>query len=114
MAGTNQTLSSLSTRFWIVAAREAILEWEKECAFCKIRKARNANQIMAPLPLNRLETSLKAFTKVAVDFGGPFITIQGRGRRREKCYLYIASGPLGDSLWTGCRFLYESLFSNDR
>ena len=24
-----------------------------------------------PLPLNRLETSLKAFTRVAVDFGGP-------------------------------------------
>ena len=28
---------------------------------------------MAPLPLNRLETSLKAFTKVAVDFGGPLL-----------------------------------------
>ena len=44
---------------------------------------------MAPLPLNRLETSLRAFTKVAVDFGGSFITIQGRGRRREKCYLCL-------------------------
>ena len=48
-----------------------------------------ANQIMAPLPLNRLETSLRVFTKVAVDFGGPFITIQGRGRRREKRYLCL-------------------------
>ena len=44
---------------------------------------------MAPLPLNRLETSLRAFMKVAVDFGGPFITIQGRGRRREKRYLCL-------------------------
>ena len=35
MAGTNQTLSSLSTRFWIVAAREAILEWEKSVLFVK-------------------------------------------------------------------------------
>ena len=44
---------------------------------------------MAPLPLNRLETSLRAFMKVAVDFGGPFINIQGRGRRREKRYLCL-------------------------
>lgn len=44
---------------------------------------------MAPLPLKRLETSLKAFTKVAVDFGGPFITMQGRGKRREKRYLCL-------------------------
>ena len=44
---------------------------------------------MAPLPVNRLETSLKAFTKVAVDSGGPFITVQGRGRRREKRYLCL-------------------------
>ena len=83
-AGTNQTWSSLSTRFWIIAAREAILEWEKECAMCQKRKAKVAQRIMAPLPLNRLTTSLRAFTKVAVDFGGPFMTIQGRGKPRQK------------------------------
>ena len=33
-AGTNQTLSGLSTKYWIMAAREAIAEWEKECAVC--------------------------------------------------------------------------------
>ena len=44
---------------------------------------------MAPLPLARLQTSLKAFTRTAVDFGGPFITIQGRGKRREKRYLCL-------------------------
>ena len=44
---------------------------------------------MAPLPLARLQTSLKAFTRTAVDFGGPFITIQGRGKRRQKRYLCL-------------------------
>jgi len=44
---------------------------------------------MAPLPLNRLKTSLKAFTRSAVDFAGPFITIQGRGKQREKRYLCL-------------------------
>ena len=28
-AGTNQTLSLLSSKYWIIAAREEIIEWEK-------------------------------------------------------------------------------------
>ena len=85
--GTNQTLATLSVRYWIISAREAIREWERECAECRRLKARTAQQIMAPLA--RLQTSLKAFTRTAVDFGGPFITIQGRGKRREKLYLCL-------------------------
>ena len=45
-AGTNQTLSTLSAKYWIIAAREEILEWEKECATCLRKKAK---QVMAPL-----------------------------------------------------------------
>ena len=60
-----------------------------------VKKAKVAQQIMAPLPLNRLTTSLRAFTKVAVDFGGPFMTIQGRGKPRQKrclcLFTYLAS-----------------------
>ena len=73
----NQTLSALSTKYWLVAACEEIAEWEKECAACIRRKAKCAKQIIAPLPLNRLKLSLRAFTRTAVDFGGPFVTIQG-------------------------------------
>ena len=89
IAGTNQTLSAISTRFWIVAAREEITDWEKECTMCTRRKAKSAKQIMAPLPLIRLKSSLKAFVRTAVDFAGPFITIQGRGRQRQKRYLCL-------------------------
>ena len=46
-------------------------------------------QIMAPLPLSRIKTSLRAFTKTTVDFGGPFVTVQGREKRREKRYLCL-------------------------
>ena len=66
-----------------------IREWERECAEYRRRKVRAAQQIMAPLPLARLQTSQKAFTWIAVDFGGPFTTIQGRGKRREKRYLCL-------------------------
>ena len=88
-AGTNQTLSVVSTKYWIVAAHEAILEWERECAACWRRKVKCAKQIIAPLPLNRLEPSLRAFVRTAVDIGGPFITVQGQGKQRKKHYLCL-------------------------
>jgi len=88
-AGTNHTLSLLSSKYWVISAREEIIEWERECAVCRRKKAKTAQQVMAPLPLHRLMTSMRAFTRTAVDYGGPFITIQGRGRRREKRYLCL-------------------------
>ena len=75
---TNHTLAALSARFWIISGREVIRQWEKDCMECRRRKAKAARQIMAPLPLSRLMTSTRAFTRTAVDFGGPYITVQGR------------------------------------
>ena len=57
--------------------------------YVKEKKAKNVQQVMAPLPLHRLTMSMRAFTRIAVDYGGPFITMQGRGKKREKCYLCL-------------------------
>jgi len=84
-----ELIRCISTRFWIVAAREEIMDWGKECAVCKKRKAKCAKQVMVPLPLNRLKSSLRAFVRTAVDFAGPFVTIQGRGKQWQKCYLCL-------------------------
>ena len=88
-SGTNQTLAVLSTRFWIVSGCEEIREWEKECNECRRRRAKAAKQIMAPLPQIRLWLSLRPFAQTAVNFGGPFVTIQGRRSRRQKRYLCL-------------------------
>jgi len=72
-----------------VAAREEILKWEKECAACLRKKAQCAKQVMAPLPLCRLQSSLRAFTRTAVDFAGPFKTVQGSGKQRCKRYFCL-------------------------
>ena len=37
-AGTNQTLSALSTKYWIMAAREEIAEWEKNVQLVSVGK----------------------------------------------------------------------------
>ena len=84
--GTNHTLSLLSSRFWIMQAREEIREVERECCECQRRKAKAAKQIMAPLPKIRLKLPLRAFARTAVNFVGPFVTVQGRGKRRTKRY----------------------------
>ena len=87
--GTNQVLAHLSSRYWIVSAREAIREWEKECFMCRRRKVPPAKQVMAPLPELRTQKSLCAFSQTSIDFAGPFYTKQGRGKTRHKRYLCL-------------------------
>ncbi|XP_067667337.1 uncharacterized protein [Haliotis asinina] len=87
--GTNQMLAVLSSRFWIIAGREEIREWERECTHSRRQKAKPTAQIMAPLPKMRLRYSLRAFEQTGVDYAGPFLTIQGRGKSRQKRYLCL-------------------------
>ena len=56
--GTNHMLAALSAKYWIISAREAIREVEKDCVACRRRKAKLATQAMAPLPDIRLKISL--------------------------------------------------------
>ena len=55
-----------------------------ECRRCFTKKI--GNQMMAPLPKSRLQSSLRVFEKVGDDYGGPFLTKQGCGRARAKRY----------------------------
>ena len=48
-----------------------------------------AKQIMAPLPELHTRTFLRAFSQISVDFGEPYIAKQGRGKTRQKRYLYL-------------------------
>lgn len=87
--GTNQVLAELSVKYWIISAREAIREWEKECMECRRRKTTPIKPMMAPLPVFRTRMSLRPFSQTSVDYAGPFITKQGRGKTRLKRYLCL-------------------------
>ena len=65
----------------------SITEACAECRRCFTKKI--GNQMMAPLPKSRLQSSLRVFEKVGDDYGGPFLTKQGRGRARAKRYLCL-------------------------
>ena len=85
-AGTNQTLSLLSSKYWIIAAREEIIEWEKQCSFCKKRKAGNANQIMAPPPF---EQPLQRLQWILGDLLLPYKVEEGEERSIICAYLLV-------------------------
>ena len=52
-------------------------------------KNKMTQQVMANLPMHRLGNSLKAFTKIGVDFGSPFLIKQGRGKASAKRYICL-------------------------
>ena len=87
--GVNFILSQILQRYWIIAGREEIREWEKQCNGCKRRRNKPASQVMAPLLKVRLRFTYRAFDQCGVDYAGPFTTFQGRGRKRQKRYLCV-------------------------
>ncbi|XP_065178250.1 uncharacterized protein LOC135808925 [Sycon ciliatum] len=86
--GNNQVLNELVKRFWVVGAREAVKEVDRQCPECQRRKAKPAKQLMAPLPTLRIEPGTRAFERVGIDFAGPMYTKQGR-RAQAKRWLCI-------------------------
>jgi hypothetical protein len=51
--------------------------------------AKPVDQMMATLPRPSVISSMKAFCRVGVDYGGPYLTKQGRGKSRAKIYLCL-------------------------
>ena len=88
--GLNYTLNHLREKYVVVHARETVKKVIKGCAECRIRfRGKPATQQMAPLPTIRLEATMKPFTNCAVDFAGPYLTVQGRGKVRTKRYMCL-------------------------
>ncbi|XP_078355671.1 uncharacterized protein LOC144640376 [Oculina patagonica] len=88
--GVEHVLTELRSRFWIVKGRRMVRNVIEACAECRRRfSTKIGNQMMAPLPKSRLQSLLRAFEKVGVDYGGPFLTKQGRGKTRAKRYLCL-------------------------
>ena len=83
-------LCELRTRFWVPKGRRAVQSTVETCpGYCRRFTAKPAVQIMAPFYKSRVMSSLQAHKRIGVDFGGPYLTKQGRGKWRAKRYLYL-------------------------
>ena len=88
--GVNYTLNHLREKYHVIHSRQEVKACIRNCYECKRRfRLHPAKQQMAPLPQFRLQMTYKPFTNCATDFGGPYMTIQGRGRTRTKRYLCL-------------------------
>ena len=89
-SGVDHTLTELRARFWIIKGRREVRNILEACPQCRRRfSIKRANQMMAPLPRSRLQGSVRAFEKVGVDYAGPYLTRQERGRTKAKRYLCL-------------------------
>ncbi len=89
-SGVEHILTELRASFWIVKGRRTVRDFIGKCPGCRRRfSGKPTGQMMAPLPLSRVQYPVRAFERVGVDYGGPYLTKQGRGKSRAKRYLCL-------------------------
>ncbi|XP_052562663.1 uncharacterized protein LOC120431010 [Culex pipiens pallens] len=72
-------VNEIRQRFHISNLRVLVREYPKKCNFCKMEKAEPEVPRMAPLPAARVTPHERAFTRVGIDYCGPFAVRFGRG-----------------------------------
>ena len=87
--GTNYVLANIRQQFWIIRGKQAVKSYRHTCNGCKRRNNKPATQLMGQLPSVRVAVTERAFTNTGVDYAGPFLTRQGRGKTQAKRYLCL-------------------------
>ncbi|CAI5670611.1 unnamed protein product [Oreochromis niloticus] len=70
--GRNHMLSKLREKYWLIGASTAIRKVLSKCVICRRLNAPPVNQQMADLPNERIIPDEPPFTRVGVDYFGPF------------------------------------------
>ena len=87
--GTNTTLASIRQRFWIPNARSKVRPLIHKCIKCFKVKPKASNQLTGQLPDMRVNPSC-VFSKVGIDYAGPFFIIPTRRRGNTTVKIYVA------------------------
>ncbi|KAL7880839.1 hypothetical protein SRHO_G00030930 [Serrasalmus rhombeus] len=82
-AGRNHMLAQLTQRFWIPGANGTIRRFLSTCVTCKRLHGTAGKQLMADLPKCRVLPDDPPFTRVGVDYFGPFLVKRGRGQEKR-------------------------------
>lgn len=89
-AGPQLLLSSVRERFWPTHGKSLASKIVHECVTCFRVKPNTYNPIMGNLPTARVTPS-PPFLHTGIDYAGPFLVRNGRGRgyKTSKCYIAI-------------------------
>ena len=80
----NYVMNELTSRYYILGGkrivRYCIRGW---CMSCRNHNATPLTQVMAPLPLARVDSGKRPFTNTGTDYFGPFLIRQGRNELKR-------------------------------
>ncbi|XP_045032722.1 uncharacterized protein LOC116934425 [Daphnia magna] len=83
----DRTLAEVRARYWVLKGREATKSVITTCLYCSRMRAKPFQPMMAPLPAERVQPFSPPFTRIGVDYLGPFpISI---GRRTENRWIAL-------------------------
>ena len=87
--GIENAKSKLKNSFFIIGLENCLRQVRAECLFCKRKKTIPYEQRMANLPQYRFEEPLQAFSKIGLDFAGPYEIKVGKRIARPKIYILV-------------------------
>ena len=80
--GVASTVSLISSKYWIIGVTKLVNKIIYKCVGCKRKFKRRAEQIMSPLPIERIKPS-PPFLNIGVDYFGPY-EIKGEVQKRTR------------------------------
>ncbi|XP_063926012.1 uncharacterized protein LOC135139641 [Zophobas morio] len=87
-AGQLGTLAQVRLLYWPLSGRNQVRKVIRNCPNCFKVNPKPYHQIMGNLPMERV-TSARPFLRIGVDFGGPIMIKEGRGRGKKLIKSYI-------------------------
>jgi hypothetical protein len=85
----NLLLAKVYEQFIVVGLTKLVRKIRSECVLCRKLKAKPCQQQMADLPAWRFEKPFRAFSKIGLDYAGPFWVKVGRGMRRKQLFVLV-------------------------
>jgi transposase InsO family protein len=108
--GTEATVARLRSRYWIIAARQAVKRTIKNCSHCIFLRSRPYNIPTGDLPEFRITETSKAFEHCGADCFGPFTVYTGASKHKKEVHVVLFTCLTSRAIYL--RRL-ESLSSND-
>ncbi|XP_072172491.1 uncharacterized protein [Diadema setosum] len=81
--GQNHMVAEIRQKYWIVGVGVLARNIAKRCIICKKAQGKAGYQKMAELPSSRVQGDERVFTKVGMDYFGPFEIKCGRSMRKR-------------------------------
>lgn len=87
-AGPQGTLTALRQNYWILSGRSTVRKVLRKCVICFHAKPRTIYPKMGNLPKDRVKYA-RPFSVSGVDYAGPIMIKEGRGRGKRSVKAYI-------------------------